>query len=821
MAVSRTADPWSRGRAYRDVLSAGHQYSGPASGKRWSPKPGSHDDGELCGLFLGGIGTPAFARSLDGQFSRWHLQNGYHIHQAIEQAFFSVRWEALTDPSRNGYFRLNESAPTERSVFSLFPVTSELYRCRETPIEVMAEFYSPLLPQSCDANREIPTATLPVTFVTIAIRNTTEAPLHVDAACVWPNLLGWRAAQCTTIDRSLRSWPAQTNAGNSARAYRDSDHLAVVQTRHTTQTVYDELMGEVAILSPGSSQFGSIEACCKAEVNPIDRAPREQGHTLPWLEEHFRQYGTLPDSGRVWTAQWDEALCSGLSQGDTLAAGDSIEFAFVLAFDMPIVRFGSGRRWYRKYTEAYGTRGRNALKIAMDASKAMRLWRDAIHNWQQNMLSHTAGAAMANELYFVNGGGTVWVSHWAADLDTELPPPRLGPGEHTALLEGYDIGYYYYNTSDLWPYAWYAIWRWWPDFAQNVFSDLLQTVPLTMPEQRMIYRSETMEPVLIRSKIPHDVGSVMADPWHELNGYQMRDDSNLWKDHNPAFILSLFLFHYVSNTNPSPGDWTHIRSAALFAFHQTDTNASLPVHTTFGDSTWDNLGIRGYASYSAGFTLGSLAAVQRWSELFDDPELYRECSHRLASAQTGMLKHLWNGEYFRVCTSGRYADCIMGDGILGIFLADLAGLSALLPGISREYCTQHLHCYYEHCFLQYHDGNVGPLLVAAPGQTQFPSDGGDELQVNEVLPGSAWLCAAMMAHYGLDQESSRIMATLTDTVYGSKKSGPALQFRTPAAFDAEGRFRAPMNMRPLSIWFLDAIQTAQSGQYNPVRSPIP
>ena len=41
----------------------------------------------------------------------------------------------------------------------------------------------------------------------------------------------------------------------------------------------------------------------------------------------------------------------------------------VIAWDLPVVEFGSGRKWYRRYTDYYGTSGLNAWAIAKDALK--------------------------------------------------------------------------------------------------------------------------------------------------------------------------------------------------------------------------------------------------------------------------------------------------------------------------------------------------------------------------------------------------------------------------------------------------------------------
>lgn len=51
----------------------------------------------------------------------------------------------------------------------------------------------------------------------------------------------------------------------------------------------------------------------------------------------------------------------------------------------------------------------------------------------------------------VNSGGTTWVARQHSA--NGLQPPLLGAGEHFAILEGRDSGYYFYNPFDLWPHA--------------------------------------------------------------------------------------------------------------------------------------------------------------------------------------------------------------------------------------------------------------------------------------------------------------------------------------------------------------------------------
>ncbi|MFW5795799.1 MAG: GH116 family glycosyl hydrolase [Alkalispirochaeta sp.] len=868
---------------YRNLLRLGHRYGSapelradasqrPTDGApRWRAKRDSHDDGELSGLFLGGIGAPAMARDVDGRFRRWHLQPGYHVVQAIDAAFFSLRWNAPSSDGDTcrGYTRLAAAGPHAfadgtRSVYSLLPVTHENYHGPGLPWEATLELFSPLLVEEVSS--------WPVWIATITVTNRSEGPVAIDTALFWPNLLGWRAPRTTAVDRPERPWPGQTHAGNTAcrladlsrievadqtggpaGRVEDSDVAAglhgVLQQRNPDRPVRTGMEGEVALLSTGKpTDRRSIEACFKTGITRIDRPPERQGHTLPWVEEQFRHTGSLPQTGRTWTAHWDESIGSALHRGFDLAPGETQCVEYIVAFDIPLVQFGSERHWYRKYTARFGTDGRNAVSIAVAAAGRSREWRHETDRRQRETCGlrgtdalpdggaqpeaqiPVGAAAMLNELYFINGGGTLWVDRWADEIDGHLPAPLLGSGEHAAILEGYDVGYYYYNTTDLWPYAWYAIYRWWSSFARNVFNDLLTTIPLEIPEERVYYRTETVAPLLVRGKLPHDVGSPMGDPWHRINGYQMRDDSNLWKDHNPAFILSYYLFARLESRQISTREWAVLKEAGRFFLDQDTDRDGLPRHDEFGDSTWDNLGIEGLASYSGGVSLAALAALAAWATQFGDTTFEAACTERVRRGVVAYRNALWCDDgYFRLCDTGKYRDALMADAMIGFFLADLAGLGPrvldLLPdGVTRAQFRSHMECVVRYNVDQYAvsegaaagvdtptwltTGRGAPLLVAAPGTTRYQGDGGDELQVNEVLVGSAWMTVAILEHVGLTEEAQGIAGTLEAAIYGAEepsgpRSGRGLQFRTPAAIDGRYNFRAPMNMRPLAVWFLE------------------
>jgi uncharacterized protein (DUF608 family) len=203
--------------------------------------------------------------------------------------------------------------------------------------------------------------------------------------------------------------------------------------------------------------------------------------------------------------------------------------------------------------------------------------------------------------------------------------------------------------------------------------------------------------------------------------------------------------------------------------------------------------MKGLSSYTAGLCIGAWAVMAKLASIFEPG---REAHYRslLARAQAGM-ETLWNGSHYRTNEHGKYRNATMTDSMFGVFLARKAGLGDLLP---LEKVRSHLAAIHCNNLLAFADGRLGPLLVAEEGRQRYDQDGGEELQVNEVLVGSAWMFVAMLAGYGMAEEACQLAETLGNTIYG----GTGLQFRTPAAWDGQGRFRAALNMRPLAVWML-------------------
>ena len=70
--------------------------------------------------------------------------------------------------------------------------------------------------------------------------------------------------------------------------------------------------------------------------------------------------------------QRGEKLAGAIAVRFTLKPGERRIVPMVIAWDFPVVEFGQGRRWNRRYTDFYGTNGNNAWAIATRWTVAMR-----------------------------------------------------------------------------------------------------------------------------------------------------------------------------------------------------------------------------------------------------------------------------------------------------------------------------------------------------------------------------------------------------------------------------------------------------------------
>ena len=109
-----------------------------------------------------------------------------------------------------------------------------------------------------------------------------------------------------------------------------------------------------------------------------------------------------------------------------LEPGERRSIRFAIAWDLPMVEFGAGRRWWKRYTRDWGRSGLRAWDLATHALDELPDWRRRIEAWQAPYLADPERPAwytmaLFNELYFLVDGGSFWEN---GEVGQPEPPAR-------------------------------------------------------------------------------------------------------------------------------------------------------------------------------------------------------------------------------------------------------------------------------------------------------------------------------------------------------------------------------------------------------------
>jgi len=665
-------------------------------------KNGSHDDGPLNGPFLGGIGTSNFSRDFTGMFNRWHLQQGVHHNEAIESAFFMLRWKV---GKIKGYKRIQigegNFEGNEMEYASLFPFVYECYRSEELPFDLLMEYYSPTIPHNYKDS------SLPVTCFNFYLKPKISENIEVSVGFTWPNLLGWRLPYIATEARQGKQWPHHQNTGNSGRVLtKDRSECHIIQSKKKPVPYKDDMEGNILMSIQGENNWNtSYHSCFRANQITTGIQDEKQRATLAYMENYFKKEGDLTNDNTNWNAHWHEPIASAVAGKTTLTSKKTEQLLITLTMDMPITVFGSGRKWYKAYTKHFGEQHDTSIKIADYALSQNNQWIGEITKFHQkklnkpSYLSKKIKGAQINELYFIVGGGSVWVTKPVKGYEEENK--TLKHTWHFGLLEGFDTGYYYYNTLDLWIYFFVAISENWPELSNNIFADFIASTNIHDKRKHMVYRTATLGENLLLKKLPHDMGSAPEDPWVSLNGYIHRDNPNLWKDHNPSFIIAYYLHKQLINSEFTQEEYNVLGQIINFVDEQDKEDIGTPKHTDFGDSTWDNIDMKGLSAYTTGLCIGAWSVMVKLAEEFDKEKAKYYKLKLLKSQKT--IEKLWNGKYYYTNDIGKYSRTTMSESLLGVYMARKAGLGDLIP---YKHVISHLESTFQNNLTAYSGGEI-------------------------------------------------------------------------------------------------------------------
>jgi len=761
---------------------------------------GHIDDGYWQGAPVGGFGAGTFSRTYRGDFARWHIEGGVHKYQSVSGNQFAMFQQGEGDAA--GFAQvLTADHPKGRALsswnwdypvgagdyYALYPKSWFDYHSKEFPAHVVLEQFSPILP---DNYKE---SSYPVAVYRWHAENPTKKSVTVSVLLSWENMLGW----FRTFSRDLGG---RMNEGNHNQ-FR-SEHLpremknsnAVPGSEGTmkgimfnrnhisaagVQDAWDGQWTIASLESPG------VEVTYLTTFDP--------GGDGKQVWQSFSKDGRLPNSGEAWTST-GENLAGAIAVRFTLEPGEKRVVPMVIAWDMPVVQFGEGRKWYRHYTDFYGTAGLSSWAIARDGLKNAASWSDEIDAWQARYVNDETKplwyrGMLFNELYVLADLGSFWGRPVGADSKQSAV---------YSFMECYD--YPFYETLDVRFYGSMPLIKFWPEIEKSVMREFAATVPREFDEKMIwIWKSQHSGATAFKIRkakgaVPHDLGVPGEDPFELINQFSWQD-TNGWKDLNPKFVLLVYRDFVLSGSKDKDflrDTWPAIQESLAYLRKYDTDGDGLPENGGYPDQTYDEWVVRGESAYSGGLWLASLRAAEEIAKQLADSAAAAQYHELFAKSQASYIKKLWNGEYFRYDTQSEYRDNIQADQLAGQWYANMTGLGDLVP---RDMQLTSLKKIYNFNVLKFADGSMGAVNgIASDGSLVKSNE-----QVQEVWTGTTFGLAALMLGEGMKDEAFRTAWGIYHTTYETK----GYWFRTPEAWDISGNYRASMYMRPAAIWGME------------------
>ncbi len=740
------------------------------------------DDGEWAGVPIGGLGTGSIGRTYRGDTARWHLAVGQHRFEPVAADGFALYVgpgdvHADTTDSHGGAMVLSALRPTELAAWgwdlpvgggtyhALFPRAWQTFEPDDLGlgVRIVGEQLSPVIGGDLDRSA------LPVGVFEWWVENPGPDPITVGLLFTWADPPGGPA------DGPAPRRPHAVTATHDALGVTLGDPGPAAPTA---------LRGEMAIAALVAEGWA---LSARADFDPVD-------DTSLWAD--FAADGRLDPSEPPPADLRDrvvQACGAAIAATTVLDPGERRSVRFAIAWDLPMVEFGAGRRWWKRYTRDWGRTGTRAWDLARHALENGPAWRTAIEAWQAPYLNDAARpdwytAALFNELYFLVDGGTFWEAG-----EVGGPEPTRDDVGRFALLECLD--YPFYDTVDVDFYASFALLELYPELEQRGIRDLLTAVPSQDPRTWTIEASGASAPRKVPWTVPHDLGGPADDPFHRPNWYRFQDVS-LWKDLGPKFVLQVWRDAVAAGAGP--GDEL-IRAAfptverVLRALAASDRDGDgLPEHDGIPDQTYDTWPMRGPSAYGGSLWLAATAAAEAMARRLGDRAAEARWAGWFERAQVAFDARLWRGDHYAYDDGGGpSSDSLMADQLAGQWYADATGLGALLPDDRVEAALRSIHARNVRGF---GGGRMGAVNGTRPdGSVDTSSE-----QSAEVWVGTTYALAAFMIGRGLLDEGWETARGVAAVTYER-----GLWFRTPEAYDRDGNYRASIYLRPLAIWAIE------------------
>jgi non-lysosomal glucosylceramidase len=766
---------------------------------------GHIDDGYWQGAPVGGFGSGTFSRTFRGDFARWHLQPGVHRYQTVYANQFAMFQKS--EDEQNGVARVLFTGHPQGGALkswswdypvgageyaALYPKSWFDYKWDKFPVHVTVEQFSPILPDNYKETSD------PVAVYRWHAENPTKKKITVSVLLSWTNMMGWLRGN----ERNFRDGMNEGNF-NSYRSEKSSEGMmkgVLFERKHAGKELnaWDGQMTIAAMESSG------------VEISYVTTFSPDRDGSDVW--NSFAKDGALSNSNVPWLSS-GEPLAGAIAVKFTLEPGEKKVIPMVVAWDFPVVEFGEGRKWNRRYTDFYGTSGENAWAMARDGLQNARKWSEAIDAWQAPYINDESKplwyrGMLFNELYVFGDLGSFWGRPVGADTKT--------PSTYS-FMECFD--YPFYETLDVRFYGSMALAKFWPEIDKQVMRAFADTVPQEL-SQRMIWqwKSDTTGNLTFRTRkrkgaVPHDLGVPAEDPFFQVNQFSWQD-TNGWKDLNSKFVLMIYRDYVLSGSKDKEFlryTWPAIQEALVYLGKFDRDGDGIPDNDGYPDQTYDTWLVRGDSAYSGSLWLASLRAAEEIAKKLGDGKAAAHYNELFAKGQKSYIAKLWNGKYFRYDTESEYKDNIQADQLAGQWYADVTGLGDIVP---REMRSKALRNIYDYNVMKFANGEMGAVNGIAADGTLITSNE----QVQEVWTGTTLALAGFMLGEGMKEEAFHTAWGIYHVSYETK----GYWFRTPEAWDITGNYRASMYMRPAAIWAMEMTAPPQesAGNREPAAAPV-
>jgi non-lysosomal glucosylceramidase len=737
------------------------------------------DDGEWAGVPIGGLGTGSIGRTFRGDFARWHLEVGTHRFRPSAVDGFAIHvggtdGEAARTTLLSGLrpaglpTEVASLAPGLGTYQALFPRAWQTFEPIDLGVRVVGEQLSPVIAHDLESSA------LPVGVFDWWIDNPALESRTVGVLLTWEDPVasegleaaGGQHERLAAVGAEgvvLHSWPAAPTGlrGTFAIAARAEAGLAITTAAGldaaALRDVWLDFANDGRLAQPAPAQPGAVGV--------------EDGRADPGG-------GATRSAAIAVTA--------------VLGPGERRSIRFALAWDMPMVEFGAGRRWWKRYTRSWGRSGERAWDLALHAIERADAWRTAIEAWQAPVLADPERpawyrAALFNELYFLVDGASFWE---AGEVGGAEPDPD-DPGRF-ALIECVD--YPFYDTVDVDFYASFALLRLFPVLELGGIRDLLIAVDADDPEIVTIETTGLPAVRKLGGRVPHDIGGPDDDPFYRPNRYRFRD-VNDWKDLGPKLVLQVWRDALAAGAKGAAlieAAWPTVDAVLTrLAAHDLEGDG-LPEHDGIPDQTYDTWPMSGPAAYGGSLWLAALAAGVAMATSLGDGAAARRWEGWFERGQIAFDVRLWRGDHYAYDGGGSASsESIMADQLAGQWYADATGLGDVIDPARVDLALRTIHRRNVQGFA---GGGMGAVNGTRPdGSVDHTSE-----QSAEVWVGTTYALAAFMLGRGLVAEGWETARGAAAVTYGR-----GLWFRTPEAFDEAGNFRASLYLRPLAIWAIE------------------